>query len=75
MPEDQVPETLRRIQSVQFYREDHDAKCVDEFFWGGKVRLSTNIDKALLELTSAIGKRLEECWEFHSSPRASPSLR
>ncbi len=60
VPEKEVPETLRRIQSVQFYREDHDAKCVDEFFWGGKVRLSREFDKALLELTSAIGKRLEE---------------
>jgi hypothetical protein len=60
VPEDQVPETLRRIQSVQFYREDNDAKCVDEFFWGGKVRLSKEFDKALLQLTSIIGKRLEE---------------
>jgi len=60
VPEDQVPETLRRIQSVQFYREDHDANCVDEFFWGGKVRFSKEFDKALLELTSVIGKRLEE---------------
>jgi TIR domain len=60
VPDDQVPETLQRIQSVQFYREDHDAQCVDEFFWGGKVRLSKEFDKALLELTSAIGNRLEE---------------
>jgi hypothetical protein len=60
VPEDQVPATLRRIQSVRFYREDDDAKCVDEFFWGGKVRLSKEFDKALLDLTSVIGKRLEE---------------
>jgi hypothetical protein len=60
VPEDQVPATLREIQSVRFYREDHDAKCFDEFFWGGKVRLSKEFDKALLDLTSVIGKRLEE---------------
>jgi TIR domain len=60
VPENEIPETLRSIQSVRFYREDHDAKCVDEFFWGGKVRLSKEFDKALLELTSAIGERLED---------------
>jgi hypothetical protein len=58
VPKDHVPETLQSIQSVQFYREDHDD--VDEFFWGGKVRLSKEFDKALLKLTSAIGNRLEE---------------
>jgi hypothetical protein len=60
VPEDQIPEALRRIQAVQFYREGDDAKCAYEFFWGGKVRLSKEFDKALLELTSAIGSRLEE---------------
>lgn len=60
VPENEIPDALRRVQSVRFYREDQDAKCVDEFFWGGKVRLSREFDKALLELTSAIGKRLEE---------------
>jgi hypothetical protein len=60
VPDIQVPDTLRRIQSVRFYREDNDAKCVDEFFWGGKVRLSREYDRALLELTSAIRSRLEE---------------
>jgi hypothetical protein len=60
VPEDQVPEALRRVQAVQFFREDNDAKCVDEFFWGGKVRFSKEFDRALLELTSAMGKRLEQ---------------
>jgi hypothetical protein len=71
VPEDQVPAALRRIQSVRFYREDHDAKCVDEFFWGGKVRFSKEFDKALLDLTSVIGKRLEELgirWELKNRP-------
>jgi hypothetical protein len=57
--EDQIPEALRDIQAVRFYREDNEAKGVDEFFWGGKVRLSKEYDKALLELTSAIGNSLE----------------
>jgi hypothetical protein len=60
VPESTVPDALRGIQSVRFYREDNDAKCIDEFFWGGKVRLSREYDKALLELTSAISRRLEE---------------
>jgi hypothetical protein len=60
LPENQVPEPLRRIQSVQFYREDHGDKTVDEFFWGGKVRLSKEFDKALLALTSAISHRIQE---------------
>ena len=58
VPEDQIPEALRGIQAVRFYREGNDATY--EFFWGGKVRLSKEFDKALLELTSAIGNRLEE---------------
>jgi hypothetical protein len=60
VPEYELPDEIRKIQSVRFYREGYDAKCVDEFFWGGKVRLSREYDKALLELTSVICKRLEE---------------
>lgn len=69
VPEGPIPDALRRIQSVQFYREDQDAKCVDEFFWGGKVRLSKEFDKALLELTSAICNRLEELLEIRFEPK------
>jgi hypothetical protein len=72
VPEGQIPDALRRIQSVQFYREDQDAKCVDEFFWGGKVRLSKEFDKALLELTSAISNRLEELLEIRFEPKGRP---
>ena len=75
VPENQIPDALRRIQSVQFYREDQDAKCVDEFFWGGKVRLSKEYDKALLELTSAICKRLEELGiPFEPKDRPEPQV-
>jgi hypothetical protein len=75
VPEEQIPEALRRIQSVQFYREDPDAKCVDEFFWGGKVRLSKEYDKALLELTSAISNRLEELLGIRFEPKGPPEPR
>jgi hypothetical protein len=74
VPEDQVPKALRRIQAVQFYREDNDAKCVDEFFWGGKVRFSKEFDKALLQLTSAIGKRLEKSG-IRFAPKGPPEHR
>jgi hypothetical protein len=70
VPEDQIPAALRKVQAVQFYREDRDAKCTDEFFWGGKVRSSKEYDKALLELTTAIGKRLQEVLEIPSDPKA-----
>jgi TIR domain len=60
VPENQIPEALQGIEAVKFFREHEDAKYVDEFFWGGKVRLSKEFDKALLELTSAIANRLEE---------------
>ena len=74
VPEKEVPDILRRIQSVRFYREDYDAKCVDEFFWGGKVRLSREYDKALLELTSAIRERLEELG-FPTEPKGEPEAQ
>jgi TIR domain len=73
VPDDQIPVALRRIQSVQFYREDEDAKVVDEFFWGGKVRLSKEFDKAMLELTSAIGSRLEELLGIQLEPKGPES--
>jgi TIR domain len=72
VPEHRVPETLQRIQSVQFYREDHDAQKFDEFFWGGKVRYSKEFDNALLQLTSAIGNRLEELLETHFDRQSLP---
>jgi hypothetical protein len=58
VPETHIPKTLQSIQAVRFYRQDHDA--VDEFFWGGKVRLSREYHKALLQLASAIHRRVEE---------------
>jgi hypothetical protein len=60
VPEGHVPDTLRGIQSVRFYREDKDAQCVDEFFWGGKVRFSREYDRAVRELSMAIQTRLDD---------------
>jgi hypothetical protein len=60
VPEHKLPEILRKIQTVQFYREDLDAKKIDEFFWGGKVRLTDEYDNAIDRLASAIAKRLQE---------------
>jgi hypothetical protein len=74
VPENELPDEIRKIQSVRFYREDHDAKCVDEFFWGGKVRLSREYDKALLELTSAICKRLEELGIHQPQDQPEPQV-
>jgi hypothetical protein len=63
VPEQEIPpelQELREIQAVQFYREDLDAEKIDEFFWGGKVRLSDEYDNAIDRLASAIAKRLKE---------------
>jgi hypothetical protein len=72
VPEDQVPEVLRAIQAVQFYRKAPDAKNPDEYFWGGKVRLSKEFDNALLELTTAIGNRLEDLLAIHLDRQGPP---
>jgi hypothetical protein len=62
VPEEIPPELLEllEIQAVQFYREDPDDKIIDEFFWGGKVRLSDEYDKAIHRLASGIATRLRE---------------
>jgi TIR domain len=60
VPEDEIPETLRRIQAVRFYGEDPATRVQDEYFWRGKVRDSRAYDNAVRELTLAICNRLEE---------------
>jgi hypothetical protein len=69
VPKDRVPDPLPQIQSVPFYR--NDGEVVDEFYWGGKVQLRRQYDKALLKLTSAISKRLEELG-IPSEPKGRP---
>ena len=60
VPEDEIPETLRCIQAVRFYREDQETKRVDEYFWRGKVRRSDDYEKAVNDLARAICARLDE---------------
>jgi hypothetical protein len=61
VPEDKIPEALRTIQAVQFYREDrYDAEGVDEYFWRGKVRLIDEYEGAVNKLARGICRRLEE---------------
>jgi len=60
VPEDQIPEALRPIQSVQFYREDRYAESVDEYFWRGKVRFIDEYEGAVNKLAKSICQRLEE---------------
>src|SRR5262249_46514204 len=55
-----IPEPLRRIEAVRFYREDDEAKAVDEYFWGGKVRLIEQYEEAVHDLALAIYKQLHE---------------
>ena len=58
VPEDKIPDPLRNIQSVRFYREDREGR-VDDYFWRGKVRRSREYDNALRELAGGIAQRLE----------------
>jgi hypothetical protein len=59
VPENEIPEALRRIESVQFYREDPYADCVDDYFWRGKVRFIKEYEDAVKKLALSISKRLE----------------
>src|SRR5262245_55343294 len=75
VPEHEIPETLRCIQAVRFYREDDETKRVDEYFWRGKVRRSDDYDRAVHDLARAICERLDKLGipltPLHSDP---PSL-
>jgi TIR domain len=60
VPEDDIPETLRRIQAVQFYSEGDEDDGIDEFYWRGKVRRTREYEDAVNRLAKAIRKRLKE---------------
>src|SRR5262245_60792152 len=47
VPESEIPEMLRRIPAVRFYRKDDEPERVDEYFWRGKVRRSDDYDRAV----------------------------
>jgi hypothetical protein len=60
VPEDDIPETLRRIQAVQFYSEGDEDDGIDEFYWRGQVRRPREYEDAVNRLAKAIRKRLKE---------------
>ena len=60
VPEDDIPETLRRIQAVQFYSESDEEDGIDEFYWRGRVRRTREYEEAVNKLAKAIRKRLKE---------------
>jgi MinD-like ATPase involved in chromosome partitioning or flagellar assembly len=66
VPENEVPEPLRGIESVRFYREDRYADSVDEYFWRGKVRFIDEYEDAVKSLAKAIYKRLKELGKHQS---------
>jgi hypothetical protein len=78
--EDEVPEPLRRIESVRFYREDRYADSVDDYFWRGKVRFIPEYEDAVKTLALGIRKRLKELGKDQSQidarvDRAPPEPR
>jgi hypothetical protein len=60
VPEGDIPETLRRIQAVQFYSGSEEEDGIDEFYWRGKVRRTREYEEAVNKLAKAIRKRLKE---------------
>lgn len=58
LSENEIPDPLRGIKSVRFYREDHDA--VHEYFWRGKVLLIDEYEEAVRKLAAGISDRLDE---------------
>jgi hypothetical protein len=60
VPENDIPETLRRIQAVQFYSESDEEDSIDEFYWRGKVRRTREYEEAVNKLAKSIRKRLKE---------------
>ena len=60
VPDEQIPEPLRRIQSVRFYTEDDETKHDCEYFWRGEVRRKDEYMEAVHRLALAIYERLAQ---------------
>jgi TIR domain len=60
VPEGDIPESLRRVEPIQFYSADDDEDGISEFYWRGKVRLTEEYEDALNRLARAICKQLKE---------------
>src|SRR5262245_46888714 len=75
VPEHDIPETLRKIQAVRFYREDDETKRVDEYFWRGKVSRLDDYEKAVNDLARAVFERLDNLGiPLAPEPDGKPSL-
>ena len=60
VPDDEIPEPLRKIQAVRFYRGDDETGSIEEYYWRGKVRLSREYKDAVHKLAVGIATRLNE---------------
>jgi uncharacterized protein YjbI with pentapeptide repeats len=60
IPEHVVPEPLRNIEAVYFYREDQFGDHIDDYFWRGRVRFPDEYEAATKRLAQGIYKRLEK---------------
>jgi TIR domain len=60
VPDEQIPEALRAIQSVRFYAKDDETTRDYEYFWRGKIRRKEEYLQAVNQLANAICERLRE---------------
>jgi len=73
IPKHVVPEPLRYIEAVDFYREDQCDGQIDDYFWRGKVRFPDEYERAIKRLAQGIYKRLEKLgFHFHPKPEPKP---
>jgi hypothetical protein len=72
VPDDEVPVPLRRIESVQFYREDRYADRVDDYFWRGKVVFIDEYEGAVKKLAVGISNRLDALGIATRKPKVDP---
>jgi hypothetical protein len=70
--DDEVPDPLRRIESVRFYREDRYADRVDDYFWRGKVVFIDEYEGAVKKLAVGISNRLDALGIAMRKPKADP---
>jgi hypothetical protein len=71
IPDHEVPEPLRGIEAVLFYREDRYADNVDDYYWRGKVRYPDEYEGAVKRLSQGIYKRLKQLG-FQFQPKDEP---
>jgi hypothetical protein len=74
IPDDVVPEPLRNIEAVYFYREDRFSDHIDDYFWRGRVRFRAEYEAATKRLAHGIKKRLEKLG-FQFNPKHEPEPR